>query len=200
MIQGLTLLGFVGAAAAVVVYFVALAQRPSAVRLLNGSGLFFTGAALAQAAWLSRAAPPAAAALAAWLIVALLLAAFAQATAALRNRRAWDGAERRGAVDPDAPAPRERVFEIIREQRDQVRERYKIDLVGVTGSMARGDDKPYSDVDVVYDPVGRPSLFDIGGAMSDLQDAFNRKVDLIDLRFVEKSSVRTAMERDLIRP
>lgn len=93
MIAALTLLGF-GGAAAVVAYFVALAQPPSAVRLLNGSGLFFTRIALAQASWLARAAPPGAATLGAWLIVALPLAAAAPA-AALRNRRAWDGAERR---------------------------------------------------------------------------------------------------------
>ena len=37
-------------AAGVIVYFVVLLRRPSVVRLLNGSGLFFTAVALAETA------------------------------------------------------------------------------------------------------------------------------------------------------
>ena len=83
-------------AAGILVYFVVLLRRPSVVRLLNGSGLFFTSVALAQVALVIRNA-----ALgpvynnAAWVVILLCAAILAQATAALRNRRAWDGVERR---------------------------------------------------------------------------------------------------------
>ena len=83
-------------AAGLIVYFVVLLRRPSVVRLLNGSGLFFTSVALAQVALVIRSA-----ALGpvysnqAWVVILLSVAILAQATAALRNRRAWDGVERR---------------------------------------------------------------------------------------------------------
>jgi hypothetical protein len=98
-------ISYLGAAVAVVVYFAVLLRRPQWVRLMNGSGLFFTGVALTQApALLNRpdvfggAAFPLAV-----LVVLLLLAVVAQAAAALRNRQAWDGVDRRGSAGGDDP-------------------------------------------------------------------------------------------------
>jgi uncharacterized protein len=73
-----------------------------------------------------------------------------------------------------------------------------IELVGVVGSVARGDARPESDVDVVYRVVGKANLFDIGGILMDLQDALGRRVDMVDLAVV-KPRLRAAMERDLVR-
>jgi ABC-type cobalamin transport system permease subunit len=85
--------------AAVVVYFVVLAMRPRLVRLLNGSGLFFTGLGLIQASFWMRGAAPGAAWLNAELaIVALCIAVAAQSVSVLRNRKAWDGVDRRATV------------------------------------------------------------------------------------------------------
>jgi hypothetical protein len=86
-------------AAAVVVYFVVLAMRPRLVRVVNGSGLFFTGLGLIQASiWVRDAAPGSAWFNAALAIAALSLAAVAQSVSALRNRRAWDGVDRRATA------------------------------------------------------------------------------------------------------
>ncbi len=101
-------------------------------------------------------------------------------------------------IDPDAPVSRDQVVEILRQKKSEFRDRYRIELVGLTGSMARGEDKLYSDVDVVYERAGKTTLFDLGGALSDLQDAFNRKVDLIDFRAISKDAVREEMERDFL--
>lgn len=73
-----------------------------------------------------------------------------------------------------------------------------VELVGVVGSIARGEARPDSDVDVIYQIVGRPSLFDLGRLQMDLQDDLGREVDLIDLNQV-KPRLRVAMERDLAR-
>jgi hypothetical protein len=83
-------------AAAIVVYFVALALRPRVVRVLNGSGLFFTGLGLIQAAVWLRDTPTSVA----WFnrdiaIVAFCLAVVIQSVSVLRNRKAWDGTDRR---------------------------------------------------------------------------------------------------------
>lgn len=95
--QVLQVLGWLGVAAAllaVVTYFVVIFRKPNATRLLNGSGLFLSGLAVSQAPFLlspgveSRMN-------AVFAVVLLILAVCAQSFAALRNRRAWDGVERR---------------------------------------------------------------------------------------------------------
>jgi hypothetical protein len=85
--------------AAIVVYFIVLAMRPRVVRLLNGSGLFFTGLGLIQASiWVRDGAPKTAWLNAELAVAALCIAVVAQSLSALRNRKAWDGVDRRGAV------------------------------------------------------------------------------------------------------
>ena len=73
-----------------------------------------------------------------------------------------------------------------------------VDLIGVTGSVARGDSGPESDIDIVYGVVGRASLFDVGSVLMDLQDDLGRQVDMVDLACV-KPRLRQLMERDLVR-
>jgi len=89
-------------AGGIVVYFVALAMRPRVVRILNGSGLFFTGLGLIQAAVWFHDTPPSVA----WFnrdvaMVALCLAVAIQCVAVLRNRRAWDGVDRRSPASAE---------------------------------------------------------------------------------------------------
>ena len=96
----LTWLAGLSALGALVVYFVVLLRRPQWIRLLNGSGLFFTGLALSQIALLLPRAAAQGALFNIAVTVALLIAAVAvQSYAALRNRRAWDGVERRRGAD-----------------------------------------------------------------------------------------------------
>ena len=95
--EALHWMAVLGALAAFVAYFAALLRRPTWVRIVNGSGLLFTGLALAQAAVLVGDVHPSLSGLAELTVVALLLAVAAQAWSGLRNRRAWDGQERRGA-------------------------------------------------------------------------------------------------------
>ena len=88
--SGLTALAAIG------VYFFVLARRPQWIRLLNGSGLFFTGLALAQVAvLLPRAAAQGALSTIAVTVALLIAAVVAQSWSALRNRRSWDGIDRR---------------------------------------------------------------------------------------------------------
>jgi hypothetical protein len=98
--QVLYWVGVSGGFAAIAAYFVALAIRPRWVRVMNGSGLFFTGLGLMQTAIMIRATPLGQS----WFnanaaVVALLIAVIVQAWAALRNRRSWDGVERRAGPE-----------------------------------------------------------------------------------------------------
>ncbi len=83
-------LGVLGAAAAMVIYFMQIARFKKWVRLVTGAGLFFTGLGLAEAAFamhamgsdVDRAMPNAV------TIAALLAAVYFQGVAALRQRKA----------------------------------------------------------------------------------------------------------------
>jgi predicted nucleotidyltransferase len=88
-------------------------------------------------------------------------------------------------------------LDAIRAKQAGARERGLV-LVGVVGSVARREAGPESDVDVVYEVAGRPTLFDIGEISMDLQDDLGRPIDMINLKTV-KPRLRAAMERDLVR-
>ncbi|MFI4976166.1 MAG: hypothetical protein ACHP84_16630 [Caulobacterales bacterium] len=94
--QVLFWLGMVFGFGGIVAYFSVLTFGPQASRLVNGAGLFLTGLGLIQTAFVVRLASPSHAWLNANLaIVALCLAVFAQTLAIVRNRKAWDGVDRR---------------------------------------------------------------------------------------------------------
>ena len=97
--QALSVCANLAGLAAVVAYFIVLARRPEWVRVLNGSGLLFVGVALFQTPFLLQQARGPAIVNVEIIVVLLVLAAIAQGFAALRNRRAWDGRERRREGD-----------------------------------------------------------------------------------------------------
>ncbi|MBL8773790.1 MAG: nucleotidyltransferase domain-containing protein [Phenylobacterium sp.] len=91
----------------------------------------------------------------------------------------------------------EQALVVIRSRRGDARE-HGIELLGVVGSVARGEARPDSDVDVAYAIVGKSSLFDLGGLAMDIQGDLGRRVDMVDLTRL-KPAFRASMERDLVR-
>ncbi len=91
----------------------------------------------------------------------------------------------------------ETVLETIRTRRDEIEARYGIRLLGVVGSVARGEERPDSDVDITYQIAGRPTFFTLSDAQHALEEALCRKVDLIDLTAVRPEG-RAWMEEDLV--
>jgi uncharacterized protein len=91
----------------------------------------------------------------------------------------------------------ERALDARRAHRDEALER-GVELLGVVGSVARGEATAESDVDVAYAIVGEPSLFDLGGILMDIQDDVQRQVDLVNIARV-KPVFRADVERDLVR-
>lgn len=56
---------------------------------------------------------------------------------------------------------------------------YGVSDVRVFGSMARGDDGPQSDVDLLVSPLPGTSALDLGGLLMDAQSLLDRRVDLV---------------------
>ena len=96
---GVAALGWAGlfaGLAGLAAYVVVVLRQPDLVRVLNGSGLLLTSLALTQARAMIGASRGGAAFPIQASVALLILAVVAQSAAGLRNRRAWDGVERRG--------------------------------------------------------------------------------------------------------
>ena len=92
----------------------------------------------------------------------------------------------------------EDVLLILRSRQEATRaNRFKI--VGVFGSVARGDAGPDSDVDILIEATDtQASLFDMGAVWSDLHEALGRWVDIVELEAL-RPGFRETVERDLVR-
>ena len=67
----------------------------------------------------------------------------------------------------------------------------------VFGSVARGEDRPDSDVDLLADLPPALSLFGLGRAEADLEAIIGTRVELIPAQDL-KPTVRARVERDLV--
>lgn len=73
-------------------------------------------------------------------------------------------------------------LESIRQKRAEIlkiAERYGAHDVRIFGSVARGDAKDTSDLDLVVRLDADRSLFDLGGLLMDLRDLLGMKVDVL---------------------
>ncbi len=88
-------------------------------------------------------------------------------------------------------------LETIRSRRADFEQRFGLRLIGVVGSVARGEERRDSDVDVVFDRAGNTTLFKLSRAEFELERALGRKVDLVN-RAALRPNERAYIERDLV--
>ncbi|VTR77573.1 nucleotidyltransferase family protein [Cellulomonas hominis] len=94
----------------------------------------------------------------------------------------------RGAHVPSAGADSSTLARVLGEHRDAIvaaAERYGLSNVRVFGSVARGEDRPDSDVDLLVDLAPGVSLFDLGRAEVDLVEILGRPVDVVPARMLK---------------
>lgn len=75
-----------------------------------------------------------------------------------------------------------RPSEVLEKNRQAIREatkRFNAANPRVFGSVARGEDRPDSDLDILVDALPGTTLFDLGGLLEELQDILGVKVDLV---------------------
>ena len=94
---------------------------------------------------------------------------------------------------------RDHVLTKLREQRDHIEREYGLRMIGLVGSVARGDATDRSDLDVFVDIIRVPSLFKIAGAEIEVRDAVGIGLP-VQFVFREdlRPELRARMERDLL--
>ena len=75
----------------------------------------------------------------------------------------------------------DQVLDVLRARREHARAN-RFEIIGVFGSVARGEAGPDSDVDIVIEAIDpKADLLNMGAIWSDLSEALGRKVDLLEL-------------------
>ncbi|MGY6663187.1 MAG: nucleotidyltransferase family protein [Glycocaulis sp.] len=74
---------------------------------------------------------------------------------------------------------RETVLRLVRERRQDWTRRYGIAVAGLIGSVGRGTAGADSDVDLLADVSGSPSLFDLEKLQQEISDELGCKVDVV---------------------
>ena len=95
------------------------------------------------------------------------------------------------------PVDRDTALRVLRHHRDDLRRRKMIEVLGIFGSLARGDARPDSDADVLADFLQGTTLFRVAETQIELEALLGRRVDLVDRRGL-RSFARAGVERDFI--
>ena len=76
---------------------------------------------------------------------------------------------------------------------------YPVEKAWIFGSYARGEETGESDIDIMvrFDKEAHITLFDYAGIMNDLEDLFNKKIDLVQEGRLKKFA-RESAEQDRI--
>ena len=87
---------------------------------------------------------------------------------------------------------------VLREHRADLRREHVV-RAGVFGSVARGDQHPDSDVDVLieFDPEARVTLFGYVGVKHFVQSLFATRADVIERDSLSKY-IREVVEREVV--
>lgn len=73
---------------------------------------------------------------------------------------------------------------------------YKVLKAGIFGSVARGEQKSDSDIDILVEMPQASGLFDFFALQTDLEERLSQKVDLVDIDAVHPR-LKPYIEKDL---
>ena len=97
----------------------------------------------------------------------------------------------------DATVNRQAILDRLKAEAPALKRKYAVKTLAVFGSMARGDDREGSDVDVLVEFEGPATFRGFMGLKLDLEELFGRKVDL-GTPDTLRAEIRSGVEKDLI--
>ena len=80
---------------------------------------------------------------------------------------------------------------------DMNKDRYEIIRIGIFGSAARDSMNEQSDIDVVVE-LGKPDLFYLIGIKQDLEERFNRPVDIVRYRDRMNAFLKKRIDKEAV--
>ena len=93
---------------------------------------------------------------------------------------------------------KEDVLAKLKESLPEIRERFFVDIIGIFGSVSRGEDTAESDVDVLYTFSEGKGSYDTLLDLADyLENLFQRKVDVVSLTYLSPH-VKPSVEPEMI--
>lgn len=89
------------------------------------------------------------------------------------------------------------IIRILGNYKKEYAERYGILTIGVFGSIARGEGKEDSDVDVVL-RIAEPDLFMLAGIKNDLEERLHRSVDIVTYRENMNPFLKKRIDKEVV--
>lgn len=86
----------------------------------------------------------------------------------------------------------------LKANENLIKDRYKAEILGIFGSLSRGEQKKDSDVDILVRFQDGATLFDYVGLAEFLEDSFDMPVDLVTENGL-RQEIETSVRRDLVR-
>ena len=92
---------------------------------------------------------------------------------------------------------KEEILDVLRGNRERIREEFHAEVVGLFGSYARGDQREDSDVDVLVEFDDTANFLHLTGLGFFLEELLQRKVDIASRRAL-RPRMATVVTKDLI--
>jgi predicted nucleotidyltransferase len=92
---------------------------------------------------------------------------------------------------------RDETLEILHRFKGELSERYGITALGIFGSVARGQQKGTSDVDVVV-KMRDPNLFVLVHIKEELEEALHERVDIVHYRERMNSFLKHRIDQEAV--
>ncbi len=86
------------------------------------------------------------------------------------------------------------IIDSIKSLKEDIRKKYRAEVVGIFGSFVRGEEKETSDIDVLVEFDGDADLFDFVGLSIFLEERLGRKVDV-----VPRDTVRAELKEIILK-
>lgn len=89
------------------------------------------------------------------------------------------------------------IVEMLRRYKEQYAEKCGIETLGLFGSVARGEQDEKSDIDV-FVKLRQTSYYTLMDIKDDLEQLFNKKIDLITIHEAMRALFKRNIEQDAI--
>ena len=95
--------------------------------------------------------------------------------------------------DMEAAMDKETILSYLKSNKERLKKEYEIEQIGIFGSYARNEANENSDIDIFVKM--KPDFFKVIGLKQQLEEYFNKKVDIVRLR----EKINNALKRRILK-